>query len=605
MMLVHITTVPETLGFLTGQVGYMERRGFEVHAVSSPGARLDRFCSREVVHAHPVEMTRSITPLRDLGALFRMWLVFWRIRPTIVHAHTPKGGLLGMMAATAAGVPVRVFQMHGLPHLTASGLRRRLLKWATGVACRLSHRVLCVSPSIRDVVISAGLSPSWKITVPAGGSVNGVDADGIFNPARLAPDSSHEVRARYGISGESVVMGFVGRLVRDKGVVELAGAWTLLRDEFPALEWLLVGDAEPHNPLPPHVLAQLLGDPRIHWTGWLDELPEIYGAMNLLVLPSYREGFPVVALEAAAMGLPVVTTHVPGCVDAVEDGVTGLLVAPRDPRALAEAIRNYLRHPERRIRDGQAGRQRALRDFQPTQIWRAVEGEYLNLLRKRGLVRPERPAADRHTKLEREYALRRALKQAIDTSVAAVSLALLSPVLLLVAIAIWLTMGRPVLFCQIRPGWRGEPFALVKFRTMLDIQDSSGNLLPDAERLTPLGKLLRRLSLDELPQLWNVLKGELSLVGPRPLLMEYLPRYSAFEYRRHEVKPGITGWAQVNGRNALTWGQKFALDVWYVDHWSLGLDLRILALTIRALWRRDGISQPGYATMTEFLGSCR
>jgi len=199
--------------------------------------------------------------------------------------------------------------------------------------------------------------------------------------------------------------------------------------------------------------------------------------------------------------------------------------------------------------------------------------------------------------------VRYALKRAIDMIAAAAALALLSPVLLLVALAIRLSMGRPVLFRQVRPGWHEQPFSLVKFRTMADIRDASGNLLPDGERLTPLGELLRRLSLDELPQLWNVLKGELSLVGPRPLLMEYLPRYSACEHRRHEAKPGITGWAQVHGRNALTWERRFALDVWYVDHWSLGLDLRILALTARAVWRREGISQPGYATMTKFLGT--
>ena len=199
----------------------------------------------------------------------------------------------------------------------------------------------------------------------------------------------------------------------------------------------------------------------------------------------------------------------------------------------------------------------------------------------------------------------RMLKRVLDASAAAVGLVLLSPVLLLVALAIRLQMGRPVLFGQVRPGWREEPFTLLKFRTMADVRDNAGKLLPDRERLTPLGEFLRRWSLDEIPQLWNVLRGDLSLVGPRPLLMEYLPRYSAFERRRHEVKPGITGWAQVHGRNAVTWDRKFALDVWYRDHWSLALDFRILALTIMALFRREGISQPGHATMAEFMGSSR
>jgi lipopolysaccharide/colanic/teichoic acid biosynthesis glycosyltransferase len=202
-------------------------------------------------------------------------------------------------------------------------------------------------------------------------------------------------------------------------------------------------------------------------------------------------------------------------------------------------------------------------------------------------------------------ALQRALKRVADAIAAAAGLILLSPVLLAVAIAIRWKMGSPVLFRQTRPGWKERPFELLKFRTMADLRDAQGNLLPDRERLTPLGAFLRRSSLDELPQLWNVLKGDLSLVGPRPLLMEYLPRYDEFERRRHEVKPGITGWAQIHGRNELTWERKFELDVWYVDNWSVWLDLRILTRTVRAVVRREGISQAGHATMTEFQGSNR
>src|SRR5690348_3681491 len=319
----------------------MKRQGFDVHAVTSPGIMFDKFCLREQIRGDAVGMPRQITPLRDLVAVFGIWKVFRRIQPAIVHAHTPKAGLLGMLAAAAARVPVRIFELHGLPHLTASGLRRLLLKWSTRIACLLSHRVLCVSHSIRAAAVSENLTPEWKIRVPAKGSANGVDAAGRFNPAHLAPDSRNQVRARYGIPAESVVMGFVGRMVRDKGLVELADAWSLLREEFPGLHWFLVGDPETHDPLPATVLAQFHSDARIHWTGWSDNLPELYGAMDILVLPSYREGFPVVALEAAAMGLPLVATRVPGCIHAAEDGVTGLLVEPRDTRALAAAIRAY------------------------------------------------------------------------------------------------------------------------------------------------------------------------------------------------------------------------------------------------------------------------
>ena len=195
------------------------------------------------------------------------------------------------------------------------------------------------------------------------------------------------------------------------------------------------------------------------------------------------------------------------------------------------------------------------------------------------------------------------LKRIFDVVVSATALLLLSPVIALVAWQISRKMGSPVLFRQTRPGLRGKPFQMVKFRTMKDAVDSLGNPLPDAERLTPFGQFLRSSSLDELPELWNVLKGDMSLVGPRPLLMEYLPLYSPEQYRRHEVRPGVTGWAQVNGRNSLSWNQKFKLDVWYVDNRSLWLDIKILFLTVKKVLVRDGINAEGEATMGKFKGN--
>lgn len=195
------------------------------------------------------------------------------------------------------------------------------------------------------------------------------------------------------------------------------------------------------------------------------------------------------------------------------------------------------------------------------------------------------------------------LKRLFDVVVAGALLTLFLPILILTATTVRLFIGSPVLFFQVRPGLLGRPFSVIKFRTMTNAVDNSGVLLPDADRLTPLGMWLRRLSLDELPQLLNVLKGDMSLVGPRPLLMEYLQLYSPEQARRHEVRPGITGWAQVNGRNALTWDERFRLDVWYVDHLSLWLDLRILALTARKVLVREGINATGEATMSKFTGN--
>ena len=194
-------------------------------------------------------------------------------------------------------------------------------------------------------------------------------------------------------------------------------------------------------------------------------------------------------------------------------------------------------------------------------------------------------------------------KRALDVAGAALGLIVLSPLLGLIALLVWRDLGRPVFFRQVRPGLGGAPFELIKFRTMTEDRDEAGNLLPNEQRLTPLGRALRALSLDELPELFNVLQGDMSLVGPRPLLMRYLPRYSPKQWRRHEVRPGITGWAQVNGRNALSWEDKFDLDVWYVDNMSLKLDLKILFLTVLKVLRREGVDQPGRVGSEEFLGS--
>jgi lipopolysaccharide/colanic/teichoic acid biosynthesis glycosyltransferase len=194
-------------------------------------------------------------------------------------------------------------------------------------------------------------------------------------------------------------------------------------------------------------------------------------------------------------------------------------------------------------------------------------------------------------------------KRLFDLLVTVPLLILISPLMLLIRLCSLFLLGRPVLFKQGRIGYREKPFMLSKFRSMREIRDRSGRPLPDEARLSPYGRFLRVTSLDEFPTFWNVLRGNMSLVGPRPLLPEYLPRYSEFQRRRHEVKPGLTGWAQVNGRNSLTWEQKFELDVWYVDHQSLWLDVKILWMTVLQVLRRDGISQAGHATMPEFLGS--
>lgn len=195
------------------------------------------------------------------------------------------------------------------------------------------------------------------------------------------------------------------------------------------------------------------------------------------------------------------------------------------------------------------------------------------------------------------------MKRLLDIILSLIGLTLLSPILIIVAILIRIYLGSPIFFTQVRPGLNGKPFKMVKFRTMKDAVDKHGEPLPDSERLTRFGKILRSTSLDELPELWNVIKGEMSLVGPRPLLMEYLPLYNAEQAKRHDVKPGLTGWAQINGRNAISWEKKFELDTWYVENRSLWLDIKILALTVKKVLIKEGISADSHVTISKFTGT--
>jgi glycosyltransferase involved in cell wall biosynthesis len=248
--LVHITTVPETFIFLRGQVTYMKDRGFEVIAISSPGPDLAVFSEGEGYRAYPVDMPRRITPLRDLRAVYQTWRLLKRIRPHIVHSHTPKGGLIGMLGARLAGAPVRIYHVRGLPLETAQGMKRRLLSLSERVSCRLAHQVLCVSPSLRKLVTEEFCTcPSEKVKVLGRGSGNGVDAMDRFNPEHLDPDTRREMRRRLGIPEEARVIGYVGRIVRDKGIEELAGAWKSLRENYPDLHLLMAGYLEPEDPV--------------------------------------------------------------------------------------------------------------------------------------------------------------------------------------------------------------------------------------------------------------------------------------------------------------------------------------------------------------------
>lgn len=386
--LLHVTTVPETLFYLLrGQIQHVQRKGILVEAISSPGPMLEEVAQREQIKVYPVLMVRGISLFRDLASLWKLWRLFRKLSPTIVHGSTPKAGLLTMIAGALARVPIRFYTIRGLHITSRTGVLGRILRLTEKISCFFAHQVICVSHSIRNIAVAEGICPESKIKVLHHGSSNGVDAQ-RFCRSNLSEARSQEFRRQWNIPEEAQVLGFIGRLVRDKGIHELISAWNLLRPEFPKLHLLLVGPLEDHDPVDPCVLQQVREDPRIHATGMVKDVLPAYGICQVVVLPSYREGFPNVPLEAAAMELPVIATRVPGCMDAVVDGVTGILVPPRDAPALTEAIRTLLRDPELRKRMGQAGRERILRDFRPEDIWQALYQEYLDSLEKKGIPAP-------------------------------------------------------------------------------------------------------------------------------------------------------------------------------------------------------------------------
>ena len=388
--LVHITTVPVSLNFIGGQPRFMRRRGFEVHAIAFPGTDLTAFGATEQIAVHGVAMPRQITPVRDLRALWSLVRLMRCLRPTIVHAHTPKGGLLAMIASRITGVPVRIYDVYGFPYMTMAGWRRNLLMATERLSCLLASRVFCVSPSLREVAVTDRICSSSHIRVLAHGSANGIDAVAAFNPGAYGHDDENTLRLEYNASPHDVVITFIGRLTRDKGIYELASAWSSLRERFPHTRLIVAGEYDEREPVDARLIESLADDPRVHLTGHLsqDRIRDLYAMSNLIILPTYREGFPNVLLEASAMAVPVVATRIPGCVDAVEDGVTGTLIPPRSAEALVEAIEQYLVNPERRRQHGACGRERVLLNFRQDTLWEAIYEEYAGLMMQKGLVPP-------------------------------------------------------------------------------------------------------------------------------------------------------------------------------------------------------------------------
>jgi glycosyltransferase involved in cell wall biosynthesis len=372
------TTVPTTLNaFFRGQLEWLQHHGLEVHVVSSPGASLENVAKRERIVTHAVPMSRRVTLVADLFSLCRLVLLYGSLCPSIVHGFTAKGGLLAMMAAWLTRRPVRVYTIFGVTPTTRKGLKKYLLRTTERLACALAHRVFCECESIRRWAIEENMTESSKIYVLAAWSCNTVED--ILIRGRRRAEYRRSAREALGIADSALVMGFVGRVVPDKGVRELIETQRILGREFSNLYLLLVGSPEAEQPLSRTTVELLRSTPRTLSVGFQADVAPYLAAMDVLVHPSYREGLPTVPLEAAAMGVPVVTTAIPGCVDVIEDGQTGILVPPRDSAAVAEALRVLLRDSAMRERMGTKGREWAARWCDVEQTWEELRRHYEQL----------------------------------------------------------------------------------------------------------------------------------------------------------------------------------------------------------------------------------
>ncbi len=504
--------------------------------------------------------------------------------------------LPGVYAARKRRVPM-VFEVRDLwptSPIAIGALRNRFLitaaRWLERFAYRHAARVVALSPGMRDGVTAVGYPPERVSVIP---NISEIDFFGVD------PESGRAIRARYDWLGPRPLVIYAGALGHVNGVDYLARVAAAAAPLDPEIRFLVLGKGKEEERV--RAEAERLGvlDRNFFMLPAVpkSELPAWLSAADITTstVINIKELWPDAAnkfFDALAAGRPVAINYGGWQADLLRESGAGLVLDAHDQEAAAADLVRALRDEQWMARAGAAARKLAER-FSPERAGTMLEQVFKAALEESG-------GAHRTVRLlraaNRAPAAGSPVKRILDFSAAVAGLLFLSPVLLLIALAVRLGAGAPVLFRQRRPGLGGRPFTILKFRTL---RAGRG---PDAERMTRFGRFLRRWSLDELPELLNVLGGEMSLVGPRPLLVEYLDRYTPEQAQRHEVRPGITGWAQVNGRNARTWEERFKLDVWYVENRSLPLDIKILLLTIVKVVSGEGVSAAGHATMPRFTG---
>lgn len=491
-------------------------------------------------------------------------------------------GISAALISKLRGIPF-VYDVQDLwpDTLAATGMMSKpgLLKWidrACNWVYRQAAHIVVLSPGFKHILQERGV-PEQKLSV-------------IYNWAdetQLCTEPTPEDAEAFGMAEKFNVVfaGTMGKAQALDAVIEAAG---LLQPQLPRVQFVFVGGGIQVDHLKELTQQKQLQNVRFLPRMPMSEVGRVLALSDALLVhlkddPLFRITIPSKTQAYMAVGKPVVMGVKGDAADLIEKSGGGVVCQPENPQDIARAIHALATLPAQDLR--KMGLKAASYYQQELSVRSGVQ-RFVEVLGKHKAVRSV-PL----------------LKRLFDVLVAGVGIGLLAIPMLIIALLIRKHMGSPVIFSQVRPGLHGKPFTMYKFRTMRDARDAKGNLLSDAERITPLGQFLRRTSLDELPELWNVLKGEMSLVGPRPLLMEYLPLYSSEQARRHEALPGVTGWAQVNGRNAISWEEKFRLDVWYIQNWNFALDVKILWMTVQKVFKREGISAAGEATMARFTGS--
>ncbi|MFN4146655.1 MAG: glycosyltransferase family 4 protein [Runella sp.] len=380
MRIVQAFSVPVSLCFLEGQPAFWKQHGFDLFILSSKGLRLDEFGKKNKVAVVSIAFKRNIWSFySDLKSLWQLHLFFRKHKIDVVHANTPKAALLTLLVARLHGVPVCIYEMHGLPLETASFLTSPLFRLIEKLTCQLAHHVIAVSESLRHKVLKENLTNPSKISVIRHGSCNGIDCMNSFNPTCISKTDLQSLRQKYQLEEDQQVVGFVGRFSQEKGIVELYHAWQMVKKQFPNAVLLMIGSEDERGKLSKKILQKITQDSNIRLVPWQNDIAPFYALIDFLVLPSYREGFGNVVLEAAAMAKPSVVSFVTGLKSAVIHHQTGLFCKSRSVEELAQRLLFYLENPQVAISHGQNARLRVSNDFVPTDIWEAKRDLYASL----------------------------------------------------------------------------------------------------------------------------------------------------------------------------------------------------------------------------------